>query len=193
MIGLGIYLLMCIAYVIGAFFLQKKEKSSVWNSLIFSVVVLILALILRPNLILSIPKVHDSFFYVILVFMIGFAWFVGYYGKYTKGSKVYKLNLFLIRPVVLEIGFCGVAMFCLGDLTLNMAVIMPLVIVAVTILNLVEREYRMAVKRQIIFDIIFTFFDMLLAGATLSVWPIIIPHVVYALGKWRGEKKLRSE
>ena len=198
----GVILLagLCVLYIVGGIVFRKKGKPALWNSLLFGCVVLLLSVIFRGNyLFLRIPSFESKSIIVVLIYVSLFSAVTGYYGKYMKGDAAYQWNVSFVRPTVLEIGFTGLVLPYLHHVSflqnwvplIIIPVTLGLIIVAViqAILNIIDKEYRMNLWIQIIYDIIVTSLNGILVMGTQSVWVILLPRGLYALTRLYRSKK----
>lgn len=103
----------------------------------------------------------------------------------------YKWNVLLLRPVVLELGFAGLALpylhqipflqngLYLGIIPLTFG--MFLTAVTEVLLNVIDKEYRIKLWKQLLYGIIMVSLTTLLIIMTGSVWLTLIPRGIYAL------------
>lgn len=202
MIGVVLYLVLCAAYVGGSFFFRKQGKPSIWNSLVFASIVCLLAVILRPNYLLRLPDIVNTNSIMVLIYSSILSLIVGYYGKYAKENGAYRWNVWFIRPLVLEIGFTGLILPYIHsnsflrkwiDVGLLPVTIGILIVAATeTILNIIDKEYRMKLQNQILYDMVAVIFNALLVVMTGSVWLVMIPRGVYVLSRWYGGYRLKN-
>ena len=202
----GVILLVgfCVLYIVGGIVFRKKGKPALWNSLLVGGVVLLLAVIFRGNyLFLRLPSFESKSGIVFMIWVCLLSLTTGYYGKYRKGDAAYQWNVLFVRPTVLEIGFTGLVLPYLHHVSFLQNWI-PLIIIPVTlgvvivaviqaILNIIDKEYRMNLWIQIIYDIIVTSFNAILVMFTQSVWVILLPRGLYALtGLYRSKKHKKA-
>ena len=198
----GVILLVgfCVLYIVGGIVFRKKGKPALWNSLLFGGVVLLLAVIFRGNyLFLRLPSFESKSAIVILIYASLFSAVTGYYGKYMKGDAAYQWNVSFVRPVVLEIGFTGLVLPYLHHVPILQKWI-PLIVLPITlglavviaiqvVLNIIDKEYRMKLWTQILYDIMIVSLDGILVMATQSVWVVLLPRGLYALTRLYRIKK----
>lgn len=213
MIGIILLVVLCMVYVGGSIFFKKKEKPAIWNSIFFFVVTVLLALIFRNNCLLRLPDFdryesamsgYGKLFYaspvMLLIISIVISGVAGSYGEFMKGDKAYKWNTLFIRPLVLEIGFCGLVLpylysikilgYGIGLIMIPLSLAMILVIVVQVVLNLIEKEWRMKMWLQILFDLVTISLNTALVFWTNSVWLVVIPHVVYFYFRMKSIRKI---
>lgn len=202
MLGLILFVILCVVYAGGAFFFRKKEKPSIWNSLIFGSIVFFLAIIFKPNYLLRLPNTDNTNSIMALIYSSILSLIVGYYGKYKRESRAYRLNVSFIRPVVLELGFTGLVLpyihsisflgkwMDVGLFPLTFGIL--IVTTAEVILNTIDREYRMKLWKQILYDMAAVILNALLIVMTDSVWLVLIPRGIYALSRWYGGYRLKN-
>ena len=202
----GVILLagLCVLYISGGILFRKIGKPALWNSLLFGCVVLLLSVIFRGNyLFLRIPSFESKSVIGVIIWVCLFSLTTGYYGKYMKGDAAYKWNISFVRPVVLEIGFTGLVLPYLHHVSFLQNWV-PLIIIPVTlgvvivaviqaVLNIIDKEYRMNLWIQIIYDIIVTSLNAILVMGTQSVWVALLPRGLYALtGLYRSKKHKKA-
>lgn len=185
------YIVLCVAYVGGSFFFQKKKKPSIWNSLTFGGLLCLLACIFRGNYLLRLPNTQNTTSIMVLIYASIAALIAGYGGTCWKEKATYKWNILFLRPVVLELGFAGLALPCLHQIPflqngmylgiIPMTFGMFLVIVTEVILNVIDKEYRIKLWKQLLYGIIMVSLTTLLIVMTGSVWLTLIPRGIYAL------------
>ena len=185
------YIILCAAYVGGSFFFRKKQKPSAWNSLVFGVLVCLLAFIFRGNYLLRLPNIQNSNSVMILIYASIASLISGYGGSCWREKTAYKWNILFLRPVLLELGFAGLALPCLHQIpflqnTMYLAFIpltfgMLLTTVTEVILNIIDKEYRIKLWKQLLYGIIMVSLTTLLIVATSSVWLSLVPRTIYGL------------
>lgn len=199
--GVVLLIMLSVVYVCGNLFFRKKGKLSVWNTLVFGVVVFFLTFVFSPNYLLRLPNFKNTNSVMALVFAGVPSIIIGYYGKYEKENKVYKWNVWFLRPVVLELGFTGLAMPYLHTISfmgkmldvgiMMVSVGMLLVAVVQAVLNIIDKELRMVWWKQLIYDMVILCLNMALVLISDSVWLALIPRGLYAISRAYGGYRLR--
>lgn len=213
MIGIMLLVVLCGVYVGGFIFFKKKEKPAIWNSLCFCIVAVVLALIFRENYLFHLPDFekyesamygYGKLFYanpaMLLIISCVINGVAGSYGEVVRGDKSYKWNLLFFRPVVLEIGFIGLVLpylhrikllgYGIGLVMIPLTIAMMIVVVTQVVLNLIEKEWRMRMWLQILFDVFIISINAAIVCWTNSVWLVVIPQGLYMYFRLRSARRL---
>ena len=197
--GILLFFILTIIYVGGSIFCRKKETPTVWNSLAFLGITMLLSLLFRHNYILRLPQPEDNNYLMCLIYSGVICILCGVYGKYMKGDKTYQCNALFLRSLILDIGFAGLVLPYLHEISIMTYLIdvgfvmlsigMICTVAAEVTLNLIGGEYHMSVPRQIAFDLVITILNTLLIYMTTSVWLALIPRGIYALCRvWKNRR-----